>query len=387
MNKYEVLWIDDDAEKQDGFLESAYLEGLNINYYKTSKQGMEELKSKIEQYDAVILDAMVFNESEDEKAGLTGLQNSIKKINSLSERKKIPYFIFSGYIDKEEHASTREMLADETIFIKSKDNQALFNAIKEAADEQEITQLKHKYPNPFSVCDDGYLGNKEFIRVLQLTKDLENPENIINQQDALSPMRKILEALFAKLNTIGLIPDEIQNGKGAINGASIFLAGNNKAYSYKEELIHPVIAESIRHLIGLTQDAAHNEGNKLGADTYLSHTSNTHLYQSLCFSLLDVLDYIKPFIDNNLDKTINQSKWELTQTAAYSSNDWLLGRISRIADNGYGTFQPNNGSSSLSVLPNIMKEYFLNLDDELKITTKPSSCGTKTFINEIKKVN
>ena len=86
MNRYQVLWIDDDAEKQDGFLDAAYLNGLDINYCKTSKLGMEELTSKIEQYDAVILDAMVYNESEDEKAALTGLFNSIKKINALSER-------------------------------------------------------------------------------------------------------------------------------------------------------------------------------------------------------------------------------------------------------------------------------------------------------------
>jgi hypothetical protein len=130
MNRYQVLWIDDDAEKQDGFLDSAYLNGLDINYYKTSKLGMEELVSKMEQYDAVILDAMVYNESEDEKAALTGLFNSIKRINALSDRKKIPYFIFSGYIDQDQHASAREMLADEIIFIKSKDNKALFKAIK-----------------------------------------------------------------------------------------------------------------------------------------------------------------------------------------------------------------------------------------------------------------
>ena len=83
MNRYQVLWIDDNAEQQDGFLDSAYLNGLDINYYKTSKQGMEELESKIEHYDAVILDAMVYNNSIDEKAGLTGLFNSIKKINSF----------------------------------------------------------------------------------------------------------------------------------------------------------------------------------------------------------------------------------------------------------------------------------------------------------------
>ena len=85
MNRYQVLWIDDDAEKQDGFLDSAYLNGLDINYYKTSKLGMEELVSKIEQYDAVILDAMVYNESEDEKAALT---EELKKILEETSRVK-----------------------------------------------------------------------------------------------------------------------------------------------------------------------------------------------------------------------------------------------------------------------------------------------------------
>lgn len=387
MNRYQVLWIDDDAEKQDGFLDSAYLNGLDINYYKTSKHGMEELVSKIEQYDAVILDAMVYNESEDEKAGLKGLHNSIKKINSLSERKKIPYFIFSGYIDQDAHASAREMIADENIFIKSKDNKALFQAIKVAADEQEITQLKHKHPNAFSLCNNNYIGSKEFERVLQLVKDIENSENITNQQDALSPMRKILEAIFKKLHSIGLLPDEIQNGKGAINGASIFLAGYNKEYIYKEELIHPVIAESIRHLISLTQDASHNEGNKLHADTYLTNTANTYLYQSLCFSVLEVLDYLKPFIDNNSDKVKNQSKWEVIQTSMVVSGSWIKGVITRIAENGYGTFQPDNGSRSLSIVPNKVKEYALIDSQNIEVTTQLSNCGTKTYIKEIKKVD
>jgi hypothetical protein len=386
MNRYQVLWIDDDAEKQDGFLDSAYLNGLDINYYKTSKLGMEELVSKIEQYDAVILDAMVYNESEDEKAALTGLFNSIKKINSLSERKKIPYFIFSGYIDQDQHASAREMLANETIFIKSKDNKALFKAIKEESNKQEITQLKHKHLNPFSVCDDSYLGAKEFARVLQLIKDIENPENISNQQDALLPMRKVLEVIFKKLNSIGLIPDEIQNGSGAINGASFFLAGNNKDYNYKEELIHPVIAESIRHLLGLTQDASHNEGSKLGADTYLSDSINSYLYQSLCFSLLEVLEYIKPFLDSNSDKKINQSKWELKETV-FNSDDFVKGKITKVAENGKGTFESIQLSSTISVRLDLMKEYKLKEGSLITITTKPGSSKTSKFINEIMKVN
>jgi len=311
MNRYKVLWIDDNFDDQDAFEDQAIQNGLDINPFKTSQQGMEELVSNIEQYDAVILDAMVYDESEDENASLKGLFSSIKKINSLSERKKIPYFIFSAYIDNDTYASAREMLSSERIFIKTKDNLALFNAIKNDADKQEITQLKHKYPVPFSLCEDDYLGAKEFKRVLQIVKDIEDPEKINNQQDSLSPLRKILESIFKKLNAIGLVPDEIQNNPGAINGASIFLSGTHNGYKYNKELIHPVISESIRHLLSLTQDASHNEGTKLKADSYLIDTSNTFLYQSLCFSMLDVLEYLKTFIDDNSDKSINESKWEL----------------------------------------------------------------------------
>lgn len=81
--------------------------------------------------------------------------------------------------------------------------------------------------------------------MLPLVRHIEYPENIANQQEALVPMLKILEALFKKLNSIGLIPDEIQNGMGRINKASKFLAGKNENYKYHQELISPVVAETL----------------------------------------------------------------------------------------------------------------------------------------------
>ncbi|WP_139854245.1 hypothetical protein [Aequorivita sinensis] len=387
MKKYEVLWIDDQADDQEAFSEYASrFEGINLTSFKTAKLGIEELHLNIEYYDAVILDAKGYDESEDEKTSFSGLNKAIKKINSLSHIKKIPYFIFSAYLDKKEHASIRDLLSDEQIFLKTLDNESLFKALKTAADQQEVTQLKHKYHNIFAICEEKYLGVKQFKRVLQVVRDIESPENISNQQDALSPMRKILEALFKKLTNLGLIPDEIQNGMGKINGASIFLAGKNDNYTYHQELINPVIAEKIRHLLGLTQDAAHDEGNKLGVDTYLSKTSNTYLYQSLCFSMLELLDYMKPFIDNNSDKALNQLKWEMVQSKSFSSNEWIPGIISRIAANNYGTFQPEDGGNTLTIIPENILKYALLENQNIQVTTKQSPCGTKTYIDEIKLV-
>lgn len=318
MNMYKVLWVEDIFDKN--FDRLAYQNGLDLVHFTTSKEGMNSLKQDFKNntqiYDAVILDGLAYNKSEDEEHSIDGLINSLNTIQELKQTKWLPVYIFTGELNKMEYKGDMKWVEkyDVPIKIKGVDNKRFIDELKKDIENQEITQLKHKYPNAFLVCNDNYLGQKEFERILQLVKDVENPENITNQQDALIPIRKILEATFKKLNSLGLIPDEIQNGKGAINGASIFLAGYNKDYTYKEELINPVVAESIRYLISVTQDAAHNEGTKLGADTYLSKSSNTFLYQSLCYSMLEVLEYLKPFIDDNSDKTINQAKWELPQS-------------------------------------------------------------------------
>ena len=320
---YKVLWFDDEHETLEEIDEIFLDNGIQLVGVSNAKDGLSLLMERSMDFDAILLDGMFFNDSDQSgDPNESAFGHVVMELGNLNTKGIIiPWFILSGQKNfVKERSAMIEMLRGQAysngkVFDKLDDKVELCNAIKKAADNNDITILKHKYPNAFSLCEDNYLGIKEFTRVLQIIKDIENPENIANQQDALSPLRKVLEAIFKKLNAIGLVPDEIQKGKGAINGASIFLAGNNPKYNYKEELIHPVIAESIRHLIGLTQDASHNEGTKLRADTYLSNSSSTFLYQSLCFSMLEVLEYLKPFLDNNSDKTVNQSKWELIEKA------------------------------------------------------------------------
>ena len=385
MKVYKVLWIDDDFNKD--FDRLAYQNGISLTHFKTSREGMASLESglKTSNYDAVILDGLAYNESENEEHSIDGLINSLNKITELRQLKWFPVFVFTGELNKLEYKGDIKWVErfNVPIVIKGVDNKGFIDDLIKEVDKQEITQLKHKYPNAFLICDDNYIGSKEFTRVLQLVKDIENPENIINQQDALPPIRKILEAIFKKLNNLGLIPDEIQNNPGAINGASFFLAGNNSGYSYTEELIHPVIAESIRHLISLTQDASHNEGTKLKADTYLSTSLNTFLYQSLCFSMIEVLDYLKLFIDNNSDKIRNQAKWDEIKVNTSTSNT-LKGEVSRIADNGWGTFKQAGSSQEISIPPVLVTSNNLMLNQSIEVTTEPSPCKTKAYIKQIR---
>lgn len=383
---YDVLWIDDQHGSMSKLHNTAKDYGIKLHPFKSMNGGCTALENNPYLFDAVLLDAKFF-ENENNKPGSEDTQwihETKDRIRDLD--KSLQYFVLTGQAST--YASEEFNKAFKHVFEKGKDEDedTLFELLVKACKNRELTKLKVKYPNPFSICHDNYLGSKEFERVLQIVKDIENPESIINQKDALSPMRKVLEAIFKKLNKIGFIPDEVQKGKGPINGSSKFLAGSNNEYRFHEELIHPVIAESIRYLTGFTQDATHNEGNRLDADTYFNNSKNTYLYQSVCYSMIEVLDYLKVFIDENSDIAKNQSKWEFINTPIISNGNWIFGSISRIAGNGYGTFEPDNGDQTLSILPSKMKDSLLTTGDKIKVTTLPSPCGTKTYINNIKKL-
>lgn len=363
MNKYEVLWIDDDAEKQDAFLESAYLEGLNINYYKTSKLGMEELTLKVEHYDAVILDAMVFNESEDEKAGLTGLHNSIKVISSLESRKKIPYFIFSGYIDKVEHSSAREMLAEETIFIKSRDNEDLFDAIKKAADQQRDTQLRHKYQRVFDVCKEKYIGENASQDLLNLLLNIDNS----NTENQFNTLRKIIEDIFIAFNKFQLLPNEFISPSVAINETSKFLSGKNhkdelfieKGYQHlKETHIPKQISTMLWNVIELTQDGSH----RATIDQHVKKINTSYLIQSVLYQLLDIIVWFKIYVDSNPIK----ENWIKIDTLAHENkNNIKKGEVINLDSyKGYAFLRPEDGTENIFIPPHLV------INNNLKETDK-----------------
>jgi len=382
--RYNILWIDDQHESLSAVHKTAADFNLKLWPFKSMNGGCNELESNLSKYDAVLLDAKFFENETDEPGTEDTKWVHIAKDRIRDLDKTLRYFVLTGQVKTYESPEFNNAFPN--VFEKGldRDEDTLFAMLKDACENRELTKLKHKYYNAFEICKDNYIGAKEFQRVLQIVKDIEDPEKISNQQDSLSPLRKVLESIFKKLNAIGLIPDEIHNNPGAINGASIFLSGTHNSYNYNEELIHPVISESIRHLISLTQDASHNEGTKLRADSYLSNSSNTFLYQSLCFSMLEILEYLKTFIDDNADKSINESKWEPKENSSIAPGNWISGQVIRIAENGYGTFQPDNSNEGISILPTMVLRYQLKDGDNISVTTQPSQDGTKTYINEFR---
>ena len=95
---YKILWIDDEWDKMLAFMdECEEIHNLKLVPYKTRKEGIEELERDLDSWDAVLLDAKMFDETENEVASLTGLGKAKDCLERLSLKKALPYFRRSRY--------------------------------------------------------------------------------------------------------------------------------------------------------------------------------------------------------------------------------------------------------------------------------------------------
>ena len=386
-NKYNVLWIDDQHEFLSALHKTAKDFGIELFPFKSMNGGVKELEKNISQFDAVLLDAKFF-ENEDDEPGSEDtkwVHMTKDKIRDLD--KSLSYFVLTGQANT--YASPEFNNAFPNVFEKGrdKDEDKLFQMLVEACQNRELTKLKIKYPAPFAVCTEPYLGSKHFNRLLELILNIENPQDIKVAQDMLNPIRKIIEAIFAMLNEIGIIPDPIFHGDGWINGCRTFLANRHNEFKIEEGLIPPIISENFYRLLKITQDGSHNEGHNLGVDAYMANCKNNYLYLSVVYLLLDILDWTKRFLDENPDKDKNLLKWNAKENTykANLNHSFMLGTVSSIKENGWGTFKPFNGEKTIGIPPTLVQANRLKEQETIEVLPMPSPDGTKTFIKEIKK--
>ena len=386
---YKVLWIDDQYKDEEmiQFAIEADNEGLILEGYPSFEEGFEVLERKIEHYDLILLDGLFF-EKRGQQAGTedeSGIGMAIAKINELKSKKVFPWFVLSGK-DKFTKGENSLLKANKAkCFDKTNPSDVvkLFEEMNSAASQQPDAHLKHKYAELIETCSDQLLGSEHFTRLFALIKQIENLEKLANTGDMLNPIRKILERMFTRMADKGIIPDAIISNKGWINGSSLFLANKHLDYEHLSENTPLLVSENIHRLLNIIQDASHSGGElRLKVDQYLKSAQSDYLYRSCVYLLFDILMWFKDFVAANNDPEINKSHWR----SKLNYGDWISGTVTRIAENGYGTFQPDNNSSTISIMPKMVAENYLKENEKIKVTTKPSPDGTKTFITEITKI-
>jgi len=383
---YKALWIDDqynDAEMIQFAIE-ADNEGLLLEGYPSFEEGFEVLERNLEHFDIILLDGLFF-EKKGQEAGTedeSGIGMAIAKINELKSRKVFPWFVLSGK-DKFTKGENSLLKANKAkCFDKTNPSDVvkLFEEMKLAASQQPDAQLKHKYTYLSKTCSDQLLGPEHFSRLFALIKHIENVEKLANTEDMLNPIRKIIERMFKRMAEKGIIPEAIISNKGWINGSSLFLANKHSDYEHLSEITPPIVSENIYRLLNIIQDASHGDGElKLKVDQYLKTAQSDFLYRSCVFLLLDLLLWFKEFVENNGDKDTNKARWK----SKVSNSDWITGTVTRIAENGWGTFQPDNAHATISIPPKMVSDNGLHETDSIKVIAEPSPDGTKTFIKAI----
>ncbi len=275
MSRYNIIWIDDEWQKQSTFIDMCReMHDIDITPFTTSKDGMNALKADLMHWHGVILDAKVFDESENEVAKLTGLQNSINKIEALSSRRGIPYFISTGQPD----LLSNELFGDQfgLFYRKGSDDAKLIADIKDAANRLPETNVKNRYSDVLSI------SNEVYGELMTLLLAIEN--SVTNEPNYLNTIRKILEWLRVKFQDLELLPQSVTE----LNGFSRYVCDNLAPIS---------IQRSLHAAIVVSQEGSH----RLTIDEEIKSGISPYLLRSTTFELLNVILWIGRLFSNETE--------------------------------------------------------------------------------------
>ncbi|OYU56725.1 MAG: hypothetical protein CFE25_05725 [Chitinophagaceae bacterium BSSC1] len=386
MSKLKVIWFDDAHETLEIIKEKAFLNDIELVGFGNAKDGIEELEKNIRLYDAAILDGIFYLDKND--LGTTSSNkpffNVATTLLKMEQIKKMPWFILSGQasftIDKNSLASS---FKDNKVYDKNDPIliDQLWLDIKADSAIQEDTQIRYKYKKVFEICSENYLGNIVDLKLLGLVK-LNESKEAIDVIKALNEIRGIIEILFGKLKDLALIPNEIFSKNGWINQSNRFLGDNHQEYKWHSNPIHPTISFLIQSILQVSQDASHELPEKLTLKVkqFIALNNTPYLFRSTLNQLFDVLVWVKIFIDEHQEIKLNKQLWY--QIPVWVEGEWITGKVIKIHENGYGTFMPSLGGSTLSIIPPLVKEFELKLNQSIEVIVVTEN--PRTLIKKIR---
>jgi hypothetical protein len=292
--KYNILWIDDEHEKMSGFKIQAADNDIMLNAFKSRNAGIAELLKKYILYDGVIFDAKFF-EDEDDASGSEDLGALNKAKESLVQLpKKFEMFVLTGqaHLFQDKTFNTfvpkyfRKGIAD--------DINKLFAELKQSADRQVDTQIRHNHQEMFSVFSSGYLPAEIELQVLELIK-AELPVNRVEIKSMLSNIRSIHESCLLQLEAIKVLPD----ANAAFSSVVKHLSGNkNPANGYKattKEYQNDAIENLNKWLYFTCGKYIHN----LKDENYNGYMISKYAAESLRNGILELLLWFKKTYEEN----------------------------------------------------------------------------------------
>ena len=319
----EVIWIDDEWEKMDAFKEECeVIHQIRLHPFRTQKAGMDEFDKNPKRWDAIILDAKMLDESENEVPMLVGLRKAIQHINEKSLQRKIPYFISTGQPDLMGNEMFEQSFG--AFYIKERDDAKLIEDIKKMANESTRFQVKSFYRNALEQFRS--LNDEVYENVLDVLETMHFPNSHPDFTPHLffNPMRKALEYVFRSAGDVGIIPDEFfSSGNVNLNQCFMFLIGRDAeklGYRYGKtgERVAPRhIHDMMSLIINLGNSNSHStelshpteltevEIQKYDNHIHSSGVNSRYLIYSMTLQLCEIVQWMNNYIKDHPNKEDN----------------------------------------------------------------------------------
>lgn len=312
--EYNVIWIDDEWEKQQEFKDECEDLGIHLQGFSYQKAGMDELDKHPNLWDAVILDGEIKDKSDHEKPSTKGLLNALMHLASLPANRQIPRFISTG----KDKVKENEMLKDEVIYIKDIDDEKLIDDIRATIDNIERFKVKKLYGDKIEALTS--LINQDICEdVLTILCAIHFPSSTSDFIPRLfyNPLRKGLECIFRAANRVGIIPDAfIASGVVNLNQCFMYLIGKDAdkigfRYGNQGERIAPIYIQNMMSLIlnlgNVNSHSQLTETELQAIDNRIlkEGLSSKYLVFSMTLQLCEIASWMNRYISEHPDKDEN----------------------------------------------------------------------------------
>ena len=314
---YNILWIDDEWDKMTTFQqECEEIHGLHLVPFRTREAGMEAFEHDIDHWDAVLLDAKMFDKSENEVARLVGLRKAIQRLDELSLKRTVPRFISTGQTDLMSDENFKDSYGE--FYRKGDDDVKLINDMLEAIQKSNNLQVKKYYHEVFNALDN--LGIAKYTE--DILMDIFIPLHFPADEPNFKPihhfnqLRQLIEYLFRACNEVGLVPDQcVIDGKVNLNQSSLYLAGKDAEkigirYGEKGERVIPDYIENIiRSVLEFGNIHSHtvelSEEDTQKIDKILKSAKSRFIIYGLTLQLCEAVVWFAEYIAKHNDKEVN----------------------------------------------------------------------------------
>jgi hypothetical protein len=390
--EYNIFWIDDEHEALKSFKFQAKDNNIILFPFKSLNSGIADLKKNFHKYDGILLDAKIIENDND----VAGSEDTYFVHRAKEEILKLPkvfdIFVFTGQAEAYNDNTFGKVFNRDRVYQKGTETETerLFTDLKETADKQPDTHIRHNHSRVFDVCTEKYIGEDAAFDILSFLKG----EHQNDSEKYFNGIRQIVEDIFKACYKFKLLPKDFVSPSVALNQSSIFLCGKEqnentdkkyKQYKHLEETHLPYpIANNLQNILSVTQNASHRSS----VMEHVKKTKSPYLFKAILYQLLEVIVWFKDYVDSNPTK----ENWELTDLKSgkedleATKDDSVEGTVQEIAENGYGTFKPDSSPNTISIIPKMVKEYNLNQKDRIKVITEKVD-NNKTHIKHIQKID